>query len=228
MNCVQRPGSTHIYAHRGASVTHPENTLAAFGEAVRLGVHGIELDVRATRDGVPVVSHDAGLIRAVGVNRLVTDLTFAELRDVASEVPRLDEVLSLVAGRSHLDIEIKERGVEEATLVVLRDLPRDRWAISSFDWGVLGDVRGQDAEAELWVLCLTASAAAMDAAARLGATTLAVEQHAVIPELVARVASTGRRVMAWTVNDNLRVAELGAWGVSAVCTDVPAEILAAV
>ena len=40
-----------IYAHRGASQTHSENTIGAFAEALRLGVDGIELDIHATSDG---------------------------------------------------------------------------------------------------------------------------------------------------------------------------------
>ena len=48
-----------ICAHRGANSTHPENTLPAFEEAIRLGAHMIELDVRQTKDGHLVLMHDA-------------------------------------------------------------------------------------------------------------------------------------------------------------------------
>jgi glycerophosphoryl diester phosphodiesterase len=54
---------TVIWAHRGASGKAPENTLAAFGLAELDGADGIELDVRMTADGVPVVMHDATLDR---------------------------------------------------------------------------------------------------------------------------------------------------------------------
>lgn len=52
-----------IIAHRGASALAPENTLAAFKRAIDDGAEGIEFDVRLTRDGVPVVIHDATLER---------------------------------------------------------------------------------------------------------------------------------------------------------------------
>jgi len=48
-----------ICAHRGAMDTHPENTLSAFREAVRLGAHMIEFDVRMTKDKALVILHDA-------------------------------------------------------------------------------------------------------------------------------------------------------------------------
>ncbi|HBH6629839.1 TPA: glycerophosphodiester phosphodiesterase, partial [Enterococcus faecium] len=44
-----------IYAHRGSSGTHPENTLPAFAEAVRVGADGIELDVHLSKDGYLIV-----------------------------------------------------------------------------------------------------------------------------------------------------------------------------
>jgi glycerophosphoryl diester phosphodiesterase len=52
-----------IVAHRGASAWAPENTLAAFAQAVDCGAEGFELDVRLARDGVPMVIHDATLRR---------------------------------------------------------------------------------------------------------------------------------------------------------------------
>ena len=52
-----------IIGHRGASAIAPENTLAAFKQALSAGADGIELDVRLSRDGVPVVIHDATLRR---------------------------------------------------------------------------------------------------------------------------------------------------------------------
>jgi glycerophosphoryl diester phosphodiesterase len=53
-----------VVAHRGASSELPENTLAAFEEAARVGADMVELDVRLTADGVPVVLHDPELGRA--------------------------------------------------------------------------------------------------------------------------------------------------------------------
>lgn len=54
---------TKIFAHRGASAYAPENTLAAFDLAQRLGADGIELDVQLTKDGEVVVIHDETIDR---------------------------------------------------------------------------------------------------------------------------------------------------------------------
>ena len=96
-----------IIGHRGASAVAPENTMAAFREAIAVGAHGIEFDVRLTRDGIPVVIHDSTLGRTGGMNQRVSDLSWDELRkiDVGSwfkggsfageTVPSLEELFDL-------------------------------------------------------------------------------------------------------------------------------------
>lgn len=117
-----------VHAHRGAMAVRPENTIAAFQEAIRIGADFIELDVLATRDDVLVVAHDAVINPALctgGEPRPIRELTLAEVqrydcgsrtlpafpRQVAvpgARIPTLDEVLDL--GRSskiRFTIEIK-------------------------------------------------------------------------------------------------------------------------
>lgn len=109
-------------AHRGlwAPKGAPENSLAAFEAAVDAG-YAIELDVRLSSDGVPVVFHDGGLERMIGRQGRLADHTAAELsamrlRDTREPIPRLDQVLSLVDGRAMLHIEIKSRPGQEGPL----------------------------------------------------------------------------------------------------------------
>jgi glycerophosphoryl diester phosphodiesterase len=79
-----------LFAHRGYHVVAPENTLAAFDAAVRLGVDGIETDVRLSRDGLPVIIHD----RVTPRKRAVAGLTRREIeQDVGHPVPVLPEIL---------------------------------------------------------------------------------------------------------------------------------------
>lgn len=103
-----------IVAHRGASSTMPENTLASFEEAVRLGARIVELDVRLSRDGVAVVMHDPGVERTTDGAGAVHELTSIELgalnagsADAPERVPTLADVLDLLSGRAGVAIEIK-------------------------------------------------------------------------------------------------------------------------
>jgi glycerophosphoryl diester phosphodiesterase len=89
----------------------PENSRAAFAAAADAG-YGIELDVRLTLDGMPVVLHDAQLARATGVGGRVADLPYEHLArrrllGTDEPVPTLPQVLGLVAGRVPIMVEVK-------------------------------------------------------------------------------------------------------------------------
>jgi glycerophosphoryl diester phosphodiesterase len=71
-----------IIGHRGASAIAPENTMAAFREAIAVGADGIEFDVRLTRDRVPVVIHDSTLHRTASLPQRVAGLSWEELKNI--------------------------------------------------------------------------------------------------------------------------------------------------
>src|SRR5574337_198102 len=112
---------TQIFAHRGSKSNRPENTLAAFTEAVRVGADGIELDVHLTKDNQIVVIHDESIDRTTNGIGLIRDLTFKDIRQYSAgawfdtqykfeKVPLLSEVLDLLCDRNFtgiLNIEIK-------------------------------------------------------------------------------------------------------------------------
>ena len=118
------------FAHRGLHGPGvPENSLAAFAAAIDAGA-GIECDVRLSGDGQPVLFHDHDLRRlcasGLAVEASDADMLAAQtLFDSAQHIPRLREMLDLVAGRVPLLLEIKcHRGnaaaVAEAVLAELR------------------------------------------------------------------------------------------------------------
>ena len=71
---------TRIFAHRGASGAAPENTLEAFDLAVRMGAHGVELDVHLCRSGELVVAHDETVDRVSDGTGRIRDLSLKELK----------------------------------------------------------------------------------------------------------------------------------------------------
>ena len=102
------------YAHRGLfdnASEAPENSLAAFSKAVDAH-YGIELDVQLSKDGVPVVFHDASLKRMCGVEGNVWEYTLTELQQMTlasshETIPTFAEVLHTINGKSPLIIEYK-------------------------------------------------------------------------------------------------------------------------
>lgn len=105
--CVRQ---CRLIAHRGEHGTDGvlENSLAAFERAEAAGVWGIELDVRWTGDGVPVVTHDADLMRLHGSRHSVAHLSWNALQACCGSIPSLATVVSRFGGRLHLMIELKK------------------------------------------------------------------------------------------------------------------------
>lgn len=123
------PRSPLVISHRTQAGTMPENTLAGVDAALEAGVDGIEIDVRATSDGVVVLTHDETLERVAGDARAVADLTYEELREVSllpahgisgQHVPTLAEVFERVAGRAIVIVEVKQSGIHELVATEVR------------------------------------------------------------------------------------------------------------
>ena len=108
-----------IVAHRGYSGKYPELSPLAFEKALELPIHGIECDVRMSRDGMVVVNHDATLDRTSNRSGKISALDWAEIKraDIGSDNhPQqypllLDELLEMWEPSSqHLYIETKHPG----------------------------------------------------------------------------------------------------------------------
>lgn len=114
---VQMP-TRGICAHRGASDTHPENTITAFREAIRLGAQMIEFDVATTKDGKLVLMHDRTIDRTTnGSGRpeewLLVDLkkldagSWKNSRFEGEQIPTLGEALDLMPRNIWLNVHLK-------------------------------------------------------------------------------------------------------------------------
>jgi glycerophosphoryl diester phosphodiesterase len=117
------PEAHPVIAHRGASGEYPENTLLAFRRALEQGADGLELDVRVTADGVPVVIHDPTLERTTNRRGQVGQLSLSQVREAAAgegeRVPTLAEVLDAFPA-TPLIVEIKDRVAARPVLAALR------------------------------------------------------------------------------------------------------------
>jgi glycerophosphoryl diester phosphodiesterase len=134
-------------------------------------------------------------------------------------------VLELIDGRCRLYVEIKASAATESVVDRLRS--RAAWcAIHSFDHRVAARAAKLAPEVPVGILLvsyLIDIETAMHAAA---ARDVWQQADYVDQALVDRVHAAGGRVVAWTVNDTARAAELLAIGVDAICTDMPRELLA--
>lgn len=153
-----------VIAHRGASAYYPENTMAAFKGAVEMDAEMIELDVMLSRDGVPVVFHDAKLDAHTNGKGMLNNFTLKELQELdagswfdakfaGEKIPALEEVLAFASGKIALNIEIKTEavtdavkgGVEEKCLKLVKKYGMGTHVLfSSFDYRAIAHLKELD------------------------------------------------------------------------------------
>src|SRR5690349_8739784 len=162
-------------AHRGGAGLAPENTIAAFLNALSLPIDAIELDVHMSRDGHVIVFHDNLVHKRTKGSGNILDLDLAYLRslDAAARhpggwpepqyIPTLTEVLELAKGRTQVYIEIKtsKRGrtlgsypnIGEQVIAIVHQADMIKNVlIISFDWQILSTIKSIEPAVETGML----------------------------------------------------------------------------
>lgn len=128
-----------LIAHRGATIIQPENTIASIQSAVDRGFHAVEIDIQFSVDGEFFLLHDRDTRRAIGIDRVASEMTIAELQSyqildggepTEEIVPTLDSVMSQFSDRLIFYFDIKGHGHSSkitladdiAQFIKLRDL----------------------------------------------------------------------------------------------------------
>lgn len=220
---TQRPGDFLIIGHRGAAGLEPENTLAAFREAVRLGVDGVELDVRCVGEEL-VVFHDEDLDRTTDGHGAVASADLEALRRLdaghGERVPTLAEVLAAVPERVLVNVELKGPGTAAPAARQLAALSR-RILVSSFDHERLRAFRAVCPRTPVAPLVGKWSRDLESLARSLNAWSVHLASRTVTAARVAAINSWGCRCLVFTVNTVRRAQRLRAMGVAGVFTDYP-------
>lgn len=228
-----------IQAHRGASGLAPENTLAAFREAVRIGADGIECDIHATQDGVYVVCHDGEIDRTSSGQGRIAEQTLEQLRryDFGSwkdprfageTIPTLEEMLGVVRDLSVINIEVKDlrdntpEDLEAFHRILERHEVLDRVLISSFQMEILVHLKRQyPALRTAYLYGDAADRQAMQAAAAAGCCAVHPSYQNLTAELVKEAHALGLAVNTWTVDDPELMRQLAGWGCDGLITNRP-------
>lgn len=214
-----------VYGHRGASADAPENTLAAFELAGRLGAGGVELDVRRSADGETAIHHDAALTDG----RIISETNRADLPE---SVPTLEGALDACAGMI-VNIELKNLPVDvdfdptcemaDQVVEILRGRGgRDRVLISSFHVPTVDRVKALAPDLATGVLTFLAPSALEGISFAVERGHDAIHPHTgfVDEALVEAAREAGLAVNVWTVDDPARIRELAALGVDGIVTNV--------
>lgn len=153
-----------IIGHRGAAGLAPENTRASFKAAINAGVDWIEFDVRSTKDGRVVLSHDPHMLRTGKRPKLISRTDYATLRDIklkgGNTIHTIAEAFNAIDGQAKINVEIKSRGCAEA---VVQNIERQikngasytDFMVSSFKVAHLRDVHRMNSKIPLALLHLS-------------------------------------------------------------------------
>lgn len=233
-----------VVAHRGNVRAGPENTLSAVLAAAVAGADAVEVDVRLTADGAPVLHHDITLQRVWGLPWPVHALIADRLRRRVPQVPSLREALEVMLPYGvPLELDLRSRAAARAALDVVRQA-RPRGATASRPMHA-SRPRGPQVDPRVWFCGTPHSLLALRRADP--ALTLMLTWHGPMPpcpsllralapalfnpwhvllseDLVDRWHRRGIGVITWTVDDPDRLASLHLAGVDAIVTN---DLLAA-
>ncbi len=242
MRAIESQGRRPIViGHRGAAGHAPENTPAAFEEAVRLGADAVEFDVQFSADGWPLVFHDETLQRMANVPVRVRGCPASVLEcfDVGfrhgdlfrgQRIPAVSEVARIVPAPMTLHAEIKDYDpvgddhLRRLIETVEHEGALDRTVFSSPHEEVLADLRRLRKDLRTALLIFSDVRHPSDAARRaalLGCGSVHPSVAVVDANLVGVCHRHGMAVNVFTINDRATARKLESQGVDGFFTDYP-------
>lgn len=200
-----------LLGHRGARGLRSirENTIAAFDQAIADGCDGFEFDVRATRDSVAVIWHDAKM-RLIKIAHATGEKL--------SRLPRLEDILVRYQDTAFLNIELKVQGLERVTMDLLQRHPPTRgYVVSSFLPEVLSSLHAQDAATPLGLIC--EKRAQLDQSREVNVEYLMLHQKLANPVVIRDLQESGKKVFVWTVNNAVAMRRFADLGIDGIISD---------
>lgn len=206
-------------AHRGDPYVCRENTLASVRSAVLAGAGAVEIDVRLTQDGVPMLLHDATLKRLWGHDRPLAALTGGEVRRLTDGgVPFLRDALA-AADSTRIMIDLPDAAAAHCAVTEVHESGAADRVYYSGALAALHAVRREDPDAEIALTWTTLTPPRPTLLADLRPRWLNYRFGLVSPELVARNHADGLLVSAWTADTRRSMARLLRAGVDSITTN---------
>lgn len=214
-----------IGAHRGASCVYPENTIEAFHAAASMGADFLELDVRLTRDGFPVVIHDDTIDRTTSGTGAVSELTLAQITGMAP-IPSLEQVFAIFHNTIYFNIELKSGAAGRVLLEKVLHL-LDRYALteqvilSSFDHTLLAASKQMSSNVLTGLLYESRLPDPIEQAIKCHADALHPFYRLLSRRLAAQCREAGLLLFPWTVDKGYCLNYCACLQVNGVITNKP-------
>lgn len=225
-----------ITAHRGASYGAPENTRASVALGIAEKADYVEIDVRLTADGVPVLMHDRALFRTTGVVNEIDKVTYAELgtydvgcryaeRYTGETVPCLREILEVYGRKVKFNIELKDgesRELTGAVAALIKDFGLERrCVVTSASYAQLELVKKLNGNIKTgYIISLVYG----EIFGYEAADFFSVKSDCITEQLVKSAHAKGKEIHAWTVNKAYEIKRMQELGVDNIITDKPAYV----
>ncbi|MFA5858655.1 MAG: glycerophosphodiester phosphodiesterase [Elusimicrobiota bacterium] len=239
-----------IVAHRGASVTAPENTMAAIKLAWELGADIVEIDVRLTKDKHIVLMHDPSAKRTSGHNLAISTVTLSEVQclDVGRQknekytgekVPLLEDVLKTIPEGKEMFVEIKvgKEIIPELKRVIESSGKAAQVVIIGFSQPTvvyakeqIPGIRGtfqllREVRDSKTKNCIPYNFNNIDVIKKIGLTGLDVHYASLTEEFIKKAHAEGIKIVVWTVNNIENMKRYAAWGVDYITTDTAEDAI---
>lgn len=218
-----------IYAHRGSSIDHPENSRAAFMAAIDEGADGFECDLRLSKDGQVVIWHDSDMSRLGANSASIAHTNFTEIKRIYPKVLLLTDLIEIATNnKKSLALETKHpvpsgNLVESKIFELTSKITEIDISLLSFSWLAIEKTRREAPQIEAVSLINFINAPIMErfsGAKSVGPEITAIKAN---PNLVAKYKNEGKRVFVWTVNEITDIELCAELGVDVVITDFPAR-----
>ncbi len=217
-----------IIGHRGGqSDPAKQNTLDSIAQAIKHKIEAVEIDVRVSRDMIPVLNHD-NYVNVGDRTLLVRTATLSELKAFKHDLATLTEVLKTAHNKVKLLIEIKPVEPIEPIIGVIKlalngGFDTKNITICSFDFHILSQVKRTLPEVRIAVSEQWSGVRAGHRARRLNTKHLIMNQRWLWVGYVRPLANRGYDITAFTVNDPKRAERLARMGVGSIVTDYPSK-----
>ncbi|MCG3164287.1 MAG: Glycerophosphodiester phosphodiesterase [Bacteroidia bacterium] len=242
---------TLIIAHRGASGSAPENTLAAINKALEIGADIVEIDVHLSNDNQVVVIHDNTLDRTSTLKGNVKDHTLKGLKNADAgswfspefkneRIPTLDEVLYTINGKAKLLIEIKDGsevypGIEKLTVEAVKRNGAENWCeLQSFSDAAVKKMLEEKSSMPVYKLVVgnvPLLPLYHDGKMKSGSAYQYKDVTGINPNyrfarkrVLKKLHERKQKMYVWTVNDEKTMKKLLTWGVDGIITNYPEKL----
>lgn len=222
-----------VASHRGY-YSAPENSISGIRTAIEKGIDAVEIDVQMTLDGILVLNHDDTLKRVAGINKKVSDMTYAEIKEVSigakttyqdEKIPSLEEALEEIRGKIKVIIDIKTSETDKrvaqslANLIEAKSLLDDVY-VQSFSQDILDEVRLINPDIKIGRILF----AAIGNLEQLDVDFYTIHQFMLSYSFVRNAHRIDREVWVWTVNQDNNIREVLKYRVNGIISRYPERV----